>query len=136
MKDLIVTAYIIYLPIAIILTLLVARIFFKNSLIFMVDIFRGRKEMADSTNHLFKVGFYLMTLGFALSIMKIYERGVSQHKDVFEILSTKVGILSVFLGIMVFFNLYLLFRGKKRTSEKRMQQQMFNQAQVDTGVSQ
>lgn len=70
MKDLIVTTYIAYLPIAIFLTLIVARVFFKNSKIFMLDIFSGRQEIALSTNKLFETGFYLLNLGFALFYMK------------------------------------------------------------------
>ena len=75
MTDLIVTTYIAYLPVAILLTLVVARIFFRNSKIFMLDIFSGRQEIALSTNKLFETGFYLLSLGFALFYMKINKAG-------------------------------------------------------------
>lgn len=130
MKDLIVTTYIAYLPIAIFLTLIVARVFFKNSKIFMLDIFSGRQEIALSTNKLFETGFYLLNLGFALFYMKvnklpytIYDEEVGSKvfefttQNMFEVLSNKVGVLSVFLGAMVFFLLFMLFRGKKKTAE-------------------
>ncbi len=122
MKDLnlIVTAYIVYLPVAILLTFVVAKIFFKNSRIFMSDIFRGRLEIANSTNTLFEMGFYLLSLGFALFIMKVEGVSTMSHRMFYEVLSEKVGTLSVFLGIMVFFNLYMLFRGKKKTRENQM----------------
>ncbi len=127
MENLIVRAYIVYLPVAVILTFIVAKVFFKNSRIFMSDIFRGRLEIANSTNTLFEMGFYLLSLGFALSIMEIGRTAIN-HQQFYEILSEKVGVLSVFLGIMVFFNLYMLFRGKKKSSENqrlhdRLQQQ-------------
>ncbi len=117
MKDLVVTTYMIYLPIAILLTFFVARVFFKNSKIFMLDIFNGRKEIAGSTNTLFETGFYLLSLGFALFYMRIRYVNVAKFnfQDLFETLSYKVGMLAVFLGCMVFFNLYMLFRGKKKT---------------------
>lgn len=129
MKDLIVTTYATYLPIAILLTFLVARIFFKSSKIFMSDIFNGREEIAMSTNKLFETGFYLLNLGFALFYMKInkYNYTVSSEgidfgmQDMFEVLSHKVGSLSVFLGTMVFFLLFMLFRGKKKSRANRMQ---------------
>lgn len=120
MKNLIVTAYIVYLPVAILLTLVVAKVFFRNSKIFMSDIFRGRLEIADSTNTLFEMGFYLLSLGFALFIMKIEGMQNISMQSFYEILSEKVGTLSVFLGIMVFFNLYMLFRGKKKTAENQL----------------
>src|SRR5210317_2014317 len=117
MDNYIVKAYLIYLPIALILTLIVARIFFRNSKIFMSDIFRGRMEIANSTNKLFELGFYLLSLGFALFIMQVTGVYDITRQQFFEILSKKVGTLTVFLGVMVFFNLYMLFRGKKKTSE-------------------
>lgn len=117
MDNYIVKAYLVYLPIALILTLIVARIFFRNSKIFMSDIFRGRMEIANSTNKLFELGFYLLSLGFALFIMQVTGVYDITRQQFFEILSKKVGTLTVFLGVMVFFNLYMLFRGKKKTSE-------------------
>ena len=120
MDNYIVKAYLVYLPIALILTLIVARIFFRNSKIFMSDIFRGRMEIANSTNKLFELGFYLLNLGFALFIMQVTGVYDITRQQFFEILSKKVGTLTVFLGVMVFFNLYMLFRGKKKTSENEL----------------
>ena len=48
-----VIAYSVYLPIAVLLTYFVARSLFKNAKVFMLDIFRGREEIAESTNKLF-----------------------------------------------------------------------------------
>lgn len=124
MENLIVTTYIIYLPITIVLTLIVARLFFRNSKIFMMDIFNGREEIATSTNKLFEMGFYLMCLGFVLFYMEIQRNtDFFRAQDMFETLSYKIGIVAVFLGFMVFFNLYMLFRGKKKTAQKKMKQQ-------------
>ncbi|MEN8731615.1 MAG: hypothetical protein ABF321_03490 [Bacteroidia bacterium] len=138
MTDLIVKTYIAYLPVAILLTYVVARIFFKNSKIFMLDIFSGREEIAMSTNKLFETGFYLLSLGFALFRMKInksnfitidfemvegvrtrIETLVYGKQELFEVLSSKVGVLAVVLGFMVFFLMYMLFRGKKKSAEGR-----------------
>ena len=63
--------YAIYLPIVLSLTLYVSRTLFKNSKIYMLDIFKGRQEIANATNKLFETGFYLLNIGFALLIMKI-----------------------------------------------------------------
>ena len=135
MENLIVRAYIVYLPLAVFLTFIVAKIFFKNSRIFMADIFSGRLEIANSTNTLFEMGFYLLSLGFALSIMEIGRTSIN-NQQFYEILSEKVGILSVFLGLMVFFNLYMLFRGKKKSSDnKRLRQRFENQQALKEGVT-
>lgn len=78
----------------------------------MRDIFFGREEIASATNSLFKIGFYLLNIGFALYILRI-NYGLSGTQDTIEALSTKLGGFSIYLGIMLFFNLYLFFRGKR-----------------------
>ena len=111
------TAYLVYLPIVIVLTWYVAHTLFKNSKIFMLDIFSGKIEIALSTNKLFETGFYLLNLGFALLIMEItYE--ISDSRTMLEVLSTKIGGFSIYLGISLFFNLYLFFRGRRISRER------------------
>lgn len=114
----VVAAYLVYLPVALVLTWLVASTLFRNGLIFMRDIFFGREEMARATNALFKCGFYLLNVGFALFILRIYD-ALSGMQDTIEVLSAKIGGFSIYLGIMLFFNLYLFFRGKRVSSRKR-----------------
>ena len=119
MENLTVTTYLIYLPIVLLMTTLVARTLFKNSRVFMLDIFNGREEIALSTNRLFEIGFYLMNIGAALLIMKVYQVINTQH--MVETLSSKIGGFSIYLGVMLFLNLYLFFRGKRKASITRAQ---------------
>ena len=119
-------AYTIYLPIVIVLTWYVAHILFKNSKIFMQDIFNGKTEIAFSTNKLFETGFYLLNLGFALVIMEI-TRFIGDSQTLLEILSTKIGGFSIYLGIMLFFNLYLFFRGRRISRQKARTIDTFSQ---------
>jgi len=118
MTNLTVLTYFIYLPIVLLLTLYVARILFRNARVFMLDIFNGRADIADSTNRLFEVGFYLLNVGFALWIMEIYGR-MDTTQDVVEKLAGKVGGFSIYLGIVLFLHLLLFFRGKRKASEAR-----------------
>lgn len=111
------TAYLIYLPVVIVLTWYVAHILFKNSKIFMQDIFNGRIEIANSTNRLFETGFYLLNLGFALLIMEIIS-DIPDSRRLLEVLSHKIGGFSIYLGIMLFLNLYLFFRGRRISRQK------------------
>ena len=110
-------AYFVYLPIVVLLTWYVAHVLFKNSKVFMQDIFNGKVDIASSTNKLFETGFYLLNLGFALMIMKIAEY-ILDSRTMLEILSTKIGGFSIYLGIMLFFNLYLFFRGRRISRQK------------------
>lgn len=111
------TAYLVYLPVVIILTWYVAHVLFKNSKIFMLDIFSGKTDIAFSTNKLFETGFYLLNLGFALMIMEIADL-IVDSRSMLEVLSTKIGGFSIYLGVMLFLNLYLFFRGRRISRQK------------------
>lgn len=116
--------YCIYLPIVIGLTLFVAKTLFKQAIVFMRDIFNGREEIAQSTNKLFEMGFYLLNIGFALWIMSINAYGTLSVQEIFEVLSLKIGGFSIYLGITLFINLFLFFRGKRKSKEARLHPQV------------
>ena len=118
-NTIVVIVYSIYLPLALGLTLYVARVLFKNSKVFMLDIFNGREEIASSTNRLFEVGFYLLNAGFALLILRIENPGYYDNvQSLIEILSYKIGSFSLYLGVILFVNVYLFFRGKQKSKAK------------------
>ena len=115
--------YAIYLPIALFLTYYVSKTLFKNSKIYMLDIFKGREEIANATDKLFETGFYLLNLGFALMIleMNMYD---NSYQVLIEKLSYKIGGFSIYLGLMLFLNLYFFFRGKRKASQTQVEQRI------------
>lgn len=115
----IIIGYIIYLPIVIVLTIYISKMLFKNGRLFMIDIFKGKEEIALATNKLFEIGFYLINIGFALFIMKIYTSSHStiSYQTLMEILSKKIGGFTIYLGVMLFLNLYLFFRGRRKSKQ-------------------
>jgi hypothetical protein len=120
MKDyMTIMAYLIYLPIVLILTFLVARTLFKTGSVFMLEIFHGQEDIAHATNRLFQLGFYLLNIGYAFMIMKMHY--VKDYQDVLEILSRKIGGFSIYLGIVLFLNLFMFFRGKKKSKQLTIQ---------------
>lgn len=115
--------YAIYIPVALFLTYYVSRTLFKNSKVYMLDIFKGREEIADATNKLFETGFYLLNLGFALMILEM-----NMHQDSYQLLieklSYKIGGFTIYLGIMLFLNLYFFFRGKRKAKETQIEERL------------
>jgi hypothetical protein len=83
----------------------------------MVDIFHGKLEFAESTNKLFETGFYLLNLGYAFLIMEIVGE-ITTTRTLLELLTVKIGGYCIYLGIMLFVNLYLFFRGRKISKER------------------
>lgn len=116
----IIIGYIIYLPIVVFLTIYISKKLFNNGRLFMIDIFKGKEDIALATNRLFEIGFYLINIGFALYIMKIYGYAANyemSYQTLMEILSKKIGGFTIYLGVMLFFNLFLFFRGRKKSRE-------------------
>ncbi|MDQ3049155.1 MAG: hypothetical protein M3R27_16540 [Bacteroidota bacterium] len=119
--DYIVTAYSIYLPIVVALTIWVARTLHNNGKVFLVDIFHGQAELATSVNKLLQVGFYLISLGYAIIRLEItprweynevlganVKREIMNAQGMIEMLSVKLGSFILILGLLLFINLFLL----------------------------
>ncbi|MGL4629571.1 MAG: hypothetical protein ACRCVT_00085 [Leadbetterella sp.] len=116
MENLAISTYVIYALFVALLTIFVARILFKNSLAFMIRIFENKDDLAHATNRLFEVGFFLFGFGIGLWFLTVNHE-IKNVKALFEVLSVKVGSFTMFIGVLVFFNMYMFFRGLK--SRKR-----------------
>lgn len=110
------SAYMIYLPIVIMLTICVSQFLFKNSKTFMIDIFHQKEDIAMATNSLFKIGFYLLNIGFALCIIEFFQ--IETVERLVVALSKKIGGFSIYLGIMMLLNLLLFLKGRKHAMNK------------------
>lgn len=107
--DFIVTTYLTYLALSIVLTIWVARALFRNGLVFLVDVFAGNEALAVSVNHLLVVGFYLINLGFVALALRITSPVIDARGSI-EALASKMGTVLLVLGTMHFFNLYVFSR--------------------------
>lgn len=107
--------YLVYLGISIGLTIWVARTLHKNGRVFLVDVFHGNEQLADSVNHLLVVGFYLINFGYVSLALKLGYI-VSSAQEGIEALSVKVGMVLLVLGGMHFFNLFIFSRMRRRAS--------------------
>jgi hypothetical protein len=118
--------YGLYLFITFCETVWVARTLFRNGKVFLVDIFHGNKELADAVNNLLLVGFYLVNLGYAVWTMRIWQ-DVGAARELVEVLSLKIGGITLILGGMHFMNMFIFFRLRKRAiTEHRYNPPMHN----------
>ena len=113
----IIITYCFYLVITIALTVWVARTLFKNGKVFLIDIFHGNKELADSVNNLLLVGFYLVNIGYAVYTLQVTS-SITNFQEVIEKLSLKIGLIILILGAMHFFNLYIFFTLRKKATQE------------------
>ena len=84
----------------------------------MLDIFNQKEDIAMATNKLFKIGFYLINIGFALKIIKIYS--ISDYTNLVEVLSTKVGGFSIYLGVVMVAFIIFFLKGRKASKRDNM----------------
>jgi hypothetical protein len=106
--------YVVYLLIAVPLTIGVASTLSTNGRVFLADVFGDRLELADAVNKLLVVGFYLLNLGFVM----LYLRSGSQVYDLtglFEALSVKIGIVMLMLGVVHFMNVWVFNSIRRRS---------------------
>ena len=99
-----VPAYVIYLAVSIALTVWVARTLSKNGIVFLIECFGHDARLAQSTNHLLVVGFYLVNLGWILLTLR-FGAAPESFADAIRFLSSKIGLVVVALGAMHFFNM-------------------------------
>jgi len=105
-------AYATYSLASVLLTVFLARTLFKNGQVFLEDVFPGNPRMAGAVNQLLVVGFYLLNLGYAFLTLQT-QNDVVSALGAFEVLSSKLGRLLVSLGIVHFFNLFVLQRMRR-----------------------
>lgn len=114
----IVHVYLAYLVLSIAITIWVARTLHRSGRAFLMDAFHGETELADSINHLLVVGFYLINLGWIVSSLNTYQQ-VDTVRVAIELLSYKVGLVMLVLGVVHFFNLFLFTRIRGRAIDGR-----------------
>ncbi|MDX1521089.1 MAG: hypothetical protein R3264_05645 [Anaerolineae bacterium] len=103
-NTIVVVHYFTYILISAGLTVWVGKTLFSNGRVFLVDSFKGKTAMADSVNHLLLVGFYLVNFGLVSLFLK-YGAKPTDLVEFIELLSTKVGLVLLLLGLMHFFNI-------------------------------
>ena len=116
-------AYVFYSVFVISLTIFVSHHLFKSGFAFMMDIFNNRADIAGSTNKLFQIGYLLFGLGIGFVLLESHEV-LDSFIIAFEVMAKKMGIFAIILGVLLFGYMYLFFRGKRVSAEKRAHSQM------------
>ena len=111
-----VPAYVAYLVISVGLTVWVARTLSKNGIVFLKECFGHDDMLANSTNHLLVVGFYLVNLGWILLTLRFGSAPMNVAEAI-QFLSSKVGLVVVVLGIMHFFNMNAVAKFGRKVGE-------------------
>ena len=110
--------YVSYLIISIAMTIWVAKTLSKNGLVFLIDSFEGNERLAESVNHLLVVGFYLLNIGYILLALKT-DNDINSLRVGIEFLSRQIGIVLLVLGLLHFFNIFVIAKWRQRVINHR-----------------
>lgn len=114
-----VVTYSVYILLTILLTLWVGRTLFTHGRVFLMEIFNRDEELVDGVNKLLLIGFYLINFGYSLRSLIIRKEVVDLVGSI-EMLSIKIGVIVIVLGVMHFFNLFVLFLFRSKAKKASM----------------
>lgn len=107
--------YLPYATIAITLTIWLARTLSRHGAVFLETVFPNRPALANAINQLLVIGFYLVNIGWALLLLQADE--VTEHvhtaSDAVALLTTRLGLLLLLLGVAHLANLYVFHRVRR-----------------------
>ncbi|MGH3518048.1 MAG: hypothetical protein ACRDQ7_11655 [Haloechinothrix sp.] len=114
-----VTAYLLYLLLSVSLTVVVATTLGRHGKVYLAEVFGENQQLANSVNQLLVVGFYLVSLGFvALSLNT--DRPVTHVAEVFEVLSVKLGLVALTLGLLHLSNVAVFNAIRRRHRDENL----------------
>ncbi len=98
-------AYGLYLCFSIGMTIWVARVLSQNGEVFLIKCFGQDKELAQSTNRLLVIGFYLVNIGFICTRLGGWK---ADTVDLIPDVGSRIGLSVLVLGGMHFFNMFMI----------------------------
>jgi hypothetical protein len=108
-----VTVYVLYLLISVVLTIVTATILARSGRIFLTHMLGGDEALGQAISRLFAVGFYLLNLGFVILAMR--DTGsVHSTQQAVQVLATKLGEAVLIIGALHLINVFALTRVGRR----------------------
>jgi hypothetical protein len=108
----------IYVVVAVGLTVWLARTLFHNGTAFLHDVFADKPELAEAVNRLLVTGFYMLNLGYALYILRA-SRGYDGFEAV-QFLVNRLALLLVTLAGIHFVNVFVFWRIRARREQRHL----------------
>lgn len=100
-------SYLVYLTISIGMTIWVARVLSRSGQVFLTRCFGHDEELANSTNRLLVIGFYLVNIGFICMRLNAWP---AEQIELIPALGSRIGSSILVLGVMHFVNMLLIAR--------------------------
>lgn len=96
--------YAAYVAISGLITVWFGRTLHHHGRPLLIDTFHGNTRMADAANHMLLAGFYVVNVAFVMLSLRV-RQPVNDLQEGVELLSSKLGVILVVLGVWHFKNL-------------------------------
>ena len=103
-----VIAYIIYLALVVFIIVYVGRYFYTNGKIFIISLFHGNVALADQTNRLLLLAYYLFNIGYSFLKLKQWQK-LSSIEMLVSSVASNVGVLIFILAVTHYANMLLIY---------------------------
>ncbi len=104
-------SYLVYLPVAIAITIVVGKMCHRNGIVFIKSIINDPK-VATAINNLLLVGYYLLNVGYGILMVRKWPPVDSVSELLFE-LNGRVTTIIMILAVMHYFNIIVLTTGRR-----------------------
>lgn len=107
-------SYAIYAFLAIYIVIIIGRYFHQNGRVFILSLFKNNETLADTTNNLLLVAYYLFNIGYAILQFSYWEQ-IDKYQAIFSSVASKTGVLLLLLAGLHYNNMlviYLLTKNK------------------------
>jgi hypothetical protein len=109
-----IASYLVYGCITIYIIWYVGKLFHRNGRIFILRLFHGNEPLADTTNNILLIAYYLFNIGYSVVQFSFWEK-VSGVDTMISSISEKTGLLVIILAVTHYFNIALIYFLSKRT---------------------
>ena len=106
-------SYFIYGCIMIYIIYWVGKLFHHNGRIFILRLFHQNESLADTTNNILLLAYYLFNIGYAILQFSFWEH-VTGFESMIASIAMKTGLLILILAVTHYFNMVLIYFLSKR----------------------
>src|SRR6185312_17033802 len=101
-------SYFIYGCITIYIIYWVGKLFHHNGRIFILRLFHQNESLADTTNNILLLAYYLFNIGYAILQFSFWEH-VTGFESMIASIAMKTGLLILILAVTHYFNMVLIY---------------------------
>jgi len=100
-------AYIVYLSLTYLVTVHVGLRFYRNGRVYILNLLQGDEKLTDFINTMLLVGYYLLNLGYAALMLRLWQT-IRTWAELIASIGSMTGKILLTLAVMHFMNMAVI----------------------------